>query len=82
MCLMDEVKDGNLCSNSSNELCFIHLTLLLPGTYQSYDSFGDLSGTSRIKRLQKGQHSTCFKKVAQSPQGAFSAVWTSQTLQR
>lgn len=81
MCLMDEVKDGSLCSDSANEPCFIHLMLLLLGMYQSYDTFSDLSGTASIKCLQKGQHFACFKKLAQSPQGAFSMVWTPQALQ-
>lgn len=43
--------------------------------------FSDLSGTARIKCLQKGQPAACFKKPAQSPQGAFSTVWTPQGLQ-
>lgn len=81
MHLIDEVKDGSLCSHSANEPCFIHLMLLLPGMYHSYDTFSDLSGTARIKCLQKGQHFACFKKPAQSPQGAFSTVWTLQALQ-
>lgn len=81
MCLMDEVKDGSLRSDSANKPCFIHLMLLLPGMYQSYGTFSDLSGTARVKCLQKEQHSACFKKLAQSPQGAFSTVWTPQALQ-
>lgn len=81
MCLMDEVKDGSLCSDSANELVFIHLMLLLPGMYQSYEAFSDLSGTARIKCLKKGQHFACLKKLALSPQGAFSTVWTPQALQ-
>lgn len=81
MYLMDKVNDGSLCSDSANEPCFIHLMLLLPGMYQLYNTLSDLSGTARIKCLQKGQHFACFKKLAQSPQGAFSTVWAPQALQ-
>lgn len=78
---MDKVKDRSLSSDSANEPCFIHLMLVLPGMYQSNDTFSDLSGTARTKCLQKGQHFACFKKLPQSPRGAFSAVWTLQALQ-
>lgn len=78
---MDKVKNGSLSSDSANEPCFIHLMLLLPGMYQSKDTSSDLSGTARIKCLQKGQHFACFKKLPQSPQGAFSTVWALKALQ-
>lgn len=71
MCLMDEVKDGSLCSDSTNEPCFIHFVLLLPGMYQSYDTFSDLSGTASIKCLQKGQHFSCLKTLTPESMGSF-----------